>query len=229
MPRSSLVFALPLSLALIGAASAGSIDPGPGSPSSPDLAVDFRTWSDAGGQQSHEIDNIIGTTGAVRSVLYQDSELGLGVNGTIHGGMDPVQIDHDEMLKVKFRRKGRHLGGIWITNLQGEAGDRGHVVINGSHVIHFDGSQADHEGHLFIEFDGQIRVKSAAFFADEAPVFDAVISPYAQDIQGVIRGPSGGYNVGGFTSVPEPATLALLGAGAAGSALVARRRRRRAA
>ena len=179
---------------LTGTASATVIPSG--------LDVDFREvpWDDADNRPSWTVGGVTAEVAGVSANLYQDSIDGLGVRG----GEDD-EIDGDEILKITFADP-MELLGVWITDLfkpddGGGFGEQGKVALSfeggGGTLVLFtanDPGQDDGNGELFVSFDTSSRIAMAEFME----------FPDLEDNE---------FSVAGFvkTSVPEPATLALLG------------------
>ncbi len=206
-----------LSVLLSGVASA-SIIPTP-------IAIDFRSsaWAPATGLHSYTVSGVTATalpSQPIASLLYQDGLDGLGIQG---GELD--EIDLMEILRIDIVG-GKLLTGAWIADLfgtpDGGCGEFGRLLINNTLMFTLDGNISDQtNGELYVSFGGELNVTTAMFLVDNMrPGCDPTDNEFS---------------VVGFTSmssetpetptVPEPATLLLLGGGLAGAGVLKRRRR----
>lgn len=173
------------------------------------LPIDFRdssTWGGAGdGSYSHG--GI--TVHANGNRLYRDNTDGYGIRG---GEWD--EIDRAEMLTVYFEESfyddaANWLTGVLLTDLfptpdGGPNGEAGWVTLfdsAGNMIETFFVNAIEYvaNGEFYLDFNGS--------YAPDHVVFTAFVDP--------LLGYTGSeYSVAGFTTgVPEPGTLALLGAG----------------
>ena len=179
-----------------------------------DLAVDFRTWAGANNQTTWTVGNVTAASTPSSTTLYQDNVDGLGVQPGEQGD----EIDGAENLNVTFSG-GMWLTGVWITDLfknpdgGGIYGEYGRVVLyNGAETLatfYFFGKDSDQvNGEQYINFGGAKTVDAIAF--------------YTASYEGVDP-KNNEFSVAGFTAVPEPTTILLLGLGLVGLAGFRRR------
>ncbi len=208
----------------------------------PSLNIDFRDWTGADGNQSHTVGNVTARTannvvegddpdstdddffGRVGSVLSQDSILGMGIQGSQCGTND-FNLDNCEILQVRFDwdapDSNYFLTGVWLTGLAGPDNDSdpgNHRRVGERALVRLIdlndpgpddnvvlvrevgfGSNSNADGEQFISFNGNFRPDIAVFsvpgfFSDNGNALDE-------------------YSVVGFTTVPEPDSLALIGLG----------------
>lgn len=177
----------------------------------PSIDIDFRdaAWEGAFGSSTWTVGEVSATAMPYENTLWQDSVDGLGV---FNGELD--EVDSAELLSISFASDVSNITGIWITDLfatpdGGSNGEDGRVVLttydDSQIVIDFNGTFAHQSnGELFIDFTnygGILNLRSAEFVA----------------LNGGEYGGDNEFSVAGFTtSVPEPATLALMGIGLIG-------------
>lgn len=227
------IFLSAVSLGLLIAGNAfATIIPG-------NLAIDFRdtVWQPANGQGSYTDGNVTASAHGYDPNLtpYQDYKIyqhyidGFGVSTYRNNGQvnEIDEINKDEYLRVEIEN-GMVLTGAWITNLfDYEPGydenfgqdEYGHLVLNGSTIIDFgayDNGQypSNTTGHstngeLWVNFGGPLLVSCIDFYPGKSIDFDP--GNFREDVL-----PSNEYSVAGFTPVPLPSTMLLIGSGLAG-------------
>ncbi|MBN1828728.1 MAG: PEP-CTERM sorting domain-containing protein [Deltaproteobacteria bacterium] len=173
-----------------------------------DLALDFRTtaWTGAYNNPFWTVGDVTATALPQGSLLFQANDDGLGILGG-----EPDEVDHEEQLSVVINL-GMSLSGVWITDLFTRSdgadpvnGEYGSVLINGLDTYYFMGINSDQgNGDQYVSFGGAKLVTSALF-----------------QIEGGTN--NNDFSVAGFTRVPEPATMMLLGLGMLGLAGVWRK------
>ncbi len=136
-------------------------------------------------------------------------EAGLGVMGGTENG----EIDGDERLVVHFNGEPMELAGVWITNLfpapDGGLSDCDPVGEWGEADI-FDTAGDKHHFDFYGESDNGNLLFS---FGEELLVTKAVFSIPGNDNN---NNENTEYSVGGFSAVPIPPAIVLLGSGLIG-------------
>ena len=163
------------------------------------LAVDFRTvpWDPADFNAFFAVGPVRAEALPTEATLYQDAEDGLGVRYSY----ETDEIETVEQLRITFAG-GMSLTGVWITDLfqltDGVTGEVGQVVINGGPTFAFNGNLSDQaNGEQFVSFGGPVIVNTAWFNTTGSQTNNE-------------------FSVAGFTAVPEPTTMLLLGLGLLG-------------
>ncbi len=193
-----------------------------------DLAIDFRDWAGANNQPSWTVGNVTASALPSGAKFYQDNIDGLGVLGGENDEID--NISQFEQIEVTIAGR-MLLSGMWLTdiflssatgnspsenyNRSNPDGEPGQVLINGTTTISFKGIESNTgsgglNGELFVSFGGPIVVNSAVF---------SILPDASGNYSGIE------YSVAGFTSVPEPTTMLILGVGLLGIAGIRRFRK----
>lgn len=221
MSMKTLLAAAALSIGLAAPAMAAPIPP---------LSIDFRSpaWTTDGSSSTKTVGRVTAkaeaftltslfplTFGFVPAVLSQEAEDGLGVFRAPDFGTGD-EVSFAERLTISFAgATGQNLTGVWLTDLFGPPdgggdGEDGKVSLTllgggGNPVYAFNGTASDLDGQLYLAFGAALDI-TTAIFETNGGLFDD-------------------YSVAGFTAqVPEPATLALFGAGLLGVGAFRRRK-----
>lgn len=182
--------------------------------------IDFRSsaWSAANNQATYSaagsnVTAVALTNNADRqgSTIYQDSKDGLGIKDS-DCGYEYDEIDSCERLRIKFDWTDANywVTGVWISDLfapndgHTNQGEKGRVKIELGKpdlAFTFFGNDSDQaNGEQYIDFGGLFQVSHIDFW----------VPNYNKDNY------SSEFSVIGFTTVPEPGSLALLGLGLVG-------------
>lgn len=189
--------------------------------------IDFTEntpWHDAHGLVTYTYMNTTLTASPGGSLLWQDSEDGLGIQSSpiadIPAGYENDEIEGDELLTISFLHD-VFLNNLYIADLFYEPGEQGYYEmgqysINGGSWVDFLSDGTGTNGELLLV----LNIPNVSYIQFMAPGKSIPGQNHEFAVQGIDVD-------AGSSELPEPGTMLLLGSGLAGYYITRRKRRSR--